>query len=126
MTYTEQAMSIACENEYEPKDVFGLKYIPFGLSGKANNEYISFIHLAFLDPAFWRALGRGLGWEEKMVVRRGVVIGLWAVPTEQLSFKEVDYQMDYVEGWSFHWHRFIDHLAEGKDTENYFKNLLEK
>jgi hypothetical protein len=25
--------------------------------------------------------------------------------------------------WRFHWHRFIDHLAEGKDAESFFATL---
>ena len=25
--------------------------------------------------------------------------------------------------WLFHWHRFIDHIAFGKDVESFFYNL---
>ena len=25
--------------------------------------------------------------------------------------------------WLFHWHRFIDHIAFGKDVESFFSNL---
>lgn len=29
-----------------------------------------------------------------------------------------------VNAWRFHWHRFIDHLAEGKDVESFFASLV--
>jgi hypothetical protein len=28
-----------------------------------------------------------------------------------------------INAWRFHWHRFIDHLADGKDAENFFASL---
>jgi hypothetical protein len=28
-----------------------------------------------------------------------------------------------VNAWRFHWHRFIDHLADGKDVESFFAAL---
>jgi hypothetical protein len=28
-----------------------------------------------------------------------------------------------VNSWRFHWHRFIDHLADGKDAESFFAGL---
>jgi hypothetical protein len=28
-----------------------------------------------------------------------------------------------VNAWRFHWHRFIDHLADGKDAESFFAAL---
>jgi hypothetical protein len=28
-----------------------------------------------------------------------------------------------VNAWRFHWHRFIDHLADGKDAESFFASL---
>ena len=51
--------------------------------------------LAFLDPLFWQALGKAMGWGGE----------------------------DWDGGWRKHWHRFIDHLAEGKDAESFFKDL---
>jgi hypothetical protein len=28
-----------------------------------------------------------------------------------------------INAWRFHWHRFIDHLADGKDAESFFASL---
>ncbi len=50
----------------------------------------------FLDPAFWKALGKAYDWPE------------------------------YTSrpAWKLHWHRFIDHLAEGGSIEDFFKSLV--
>jgi hypothetical protein len=29
-----------------------------------------------------------------------------------------------ANAWRFHWHRFIDHLADGKDCESLFRRLM--
>lgn len=54
------------------------------------------------DPLFWQALGKSLGWENQDVV------------TTSAEYRE----------WQGQWHRFIDHLGEGKDPEEFFTNLL--
>jgi hypothetical protein len=54
----------------------------------------------FLDPLFWQSLGKALGWRQ-----------------------DEDQWGDRAE-WVSQWHRFIDHLAEGKDAESFFENTL--
>ena len=53
----------------------------------------------FLDPKFWQALGKAMGWGEDTTDESG-------------RYK-----------WHWKWVEFIDHLAEGKDAESYFKQL---
>lgn len=55
------------------------------------------------DPLFWQSLGKAMGWREEYP-KAGVRIGT------------------FIE-WKQMWHRFIDHLAEGKDAESFFENL---
>lgn len=50
-----------------------------------------------LDPLFWQALGRAEGWEDN-------------------GYEKPD--------WIYNWHQFIDHIAEGKDIDSYFNNLM--
>lgn len=80
------------------------------------------IALALLDPLFWQALGKSMGWEKKTVVRRGIIIGNFVIPTGQ-QFEEMGFDMDYIPTWCYHWHRLIDKLAEGGTIEDYFNNL---
>ena len=56
---------------------------------------------ALLDPLFWRALGVALGWQVECHPR----------------------YIPYNQWWQRPWHRFIDHLAEGKSPESFFKDL---
>jgi hypothetical protein len=55
--------------------------------------------MALLDKEFWEALGRGLGW----------------------PYKDVE-----MVTWKTQWHRFIDHLAAGKDPAEFFARLTEQ
>ena len=50
-----------------------------------------------LDNLFWQALGKAEGWGN---------------------------QEEFHSIWKYHWHSFIDHLAEGKDIDSFFNNLL--
>lgn len=54
------------------------------------------LNACFLDPLFWQSLGKAMGWI---------------------------YLSDTPEHWKKEWHRFIDHLAEGKDAESFFESL---
>lgn len=58
----------------------------------------------FLDPDFWIALGKALGW-------RMLHDDSGLTPNENT--------------WITHWHGLIDHLAAGKDAESYFKEILQ-
>lgn len=60
------------------------------------------------DPAFFQALGKALGWPDGLRYS-GEIVGNVAVS------KPV---------WSNQWHRFIDHLIEGKDPDTFFKELI--
>jgi len=125
MTAIEQAIKEAVmEGNYcsEALKIFGLK----GVLRARNN-----LHRAetLLDPLFWQALGKARGWEKKVVVRRGTVIGNFCTPCSAQHprgecFEEMGFDMDYLNPWAYHWHRFIDHLAEGKDSESFFVTLV--
>lgn len=69
----------------------------------------------FLDPKFWQALGKALGWKQKYtsMIRE---LRYDDVPPMRIHAPEYD-------EWMFWWHRFIDHLAEDKDAESFFKEL---
>jgi len=58
-----------------------------------------------MDKDFWQALGKAEGWG--IVQPRGAGI----------EFISDEY-------WKQHWHRFIDHLAEGNSIDSFFNELL--
>ena len=54
------------------------------------------------SPLFWQALGKALG---------------WTIPVDP------DWRR-YNNTWQYHWHRYIDWIAEGKDADSFFKELI--
>lgn len=62
----------------------------------------------YLDPLFWQALGKAEGWGQK---------------------HDMEYDDDGITpipDWQYNWHRYIDHLIEGRDPEEFWKELLDK
>lgn len=62
-----------------------------------------------LDSLFWQALGRALGWPKKAEPKesKGSIVNLL-----------------FETHWRYQWHLFIDHLASGESTEEFFTTLL--
>ncbi len=93
----EKAIKLAIEGGYKRRD-------------RATNRIMSSKTLCqkwqyvVLEKAFWWYLGENLKWE--------------------LKYSDVVGGTKYPE-WLYQWHRFIDHLAEGKDAEEFFTKLLE-
>ena len=74
-------------------------------------------HFALLDPLFWQAVGKSLGWgNEYGIDERDFWVG-------EINYPEVIKGKAFREIWRYNWNRLIDHLAEGKSIEDYFKNL---
>lgn len=67
----------------------------------------------FLDPLFWQSLGKAMGWGWRCSYCNG----------------HFDKEKGHNDGGKLYpeankkWHRFIDHLAEGKDAESFFETL---
>lgn len=57
-----------------------------------------------LDPKFFQALGKALGWNE-------------------ISGSYHSYNEDGKTAWQMKMHRFIDHLIAGKSVESFFEEL---
>ncbi len=75
-----------------------------------------------LDSLFWQALGKGLGWKETMHRLEYFMDG-----EEKYLYWKGDNGHQYtphIVGWKYQMHRFIDHLAEGKDIDSFFNQLI--
>lgn len=79
--------------------------------------YPDFRAVVLFDPLFWQALGKAGGWNDE---------------TKDLSefYKDgMGYILDEngeIPTWQYRWHQLIDHLAEGKDIDSFFNELLKK
>jgi hypothetical protein len=69
------------------------------------------MHETFLDPAFWRALGRALGWEAPCTLAITCRAG------QEESWR------GRGAYWMYQWHCFIQHLAQGGSPETFFVRL---
>jgi hypothetical protein len=58
------------------------------------------------DPLFWQALGKAYGWGTDAINVS------WNIKGKDMGT------------WLYNWHSFIDHLAEGKDADSFFKELI--
>jgi hypothetical protein len=65
----------------------------------------------FLDPQFWQALGRALGWSE--------VCDL----TITCAHGEAECQSYRGYYWMYQWHCFIQAIADGKTPEAFFESI---
>jgi hypothetical protein len=103
MSYIEQAIKEAVDHGYQPNverypEMEGISPLQIAIAMQAD---------VFIDPAFWKALGKKRGW------------------TTDDDFKYWQKSVAEWEDkyWKKFWHRFIDHLAEDKDAESFFKAL---
>lgn len=67
-----------------------------------------------LDPKFFQCLGVAEGWNT-WITNGGFIKHI--EPTGKRKFY-------YKPAWLYHWHRFIDALADGKTADEYFNQLL--
>lgn len=108
MTYIEQAIKKAIEGGYKApccnRDI------------KLAEHLTENLNMVFLDPLFWQCLGKAMGWDGSGECNCDMREGIHHDQCPANDFKN----------WLYHWHRFIDHLAEGKDAESFFKELFEK
>lgn len=65
------------------------------------------VHEILLDPLAWKAVGRTNGWSSFSTHEHSTYEPCNGFCTEYLK----------QTGWKAYWHRFIDHLADGKSIE---------
>lgn len=68
-----------------------------------------------LDPLFWQALGKAEGWREDEVLSRF---------PESNNSSSMQPKVIKPGKWLSMQHALIDHIAEGKDVDSFFNNLL--
>lgn len=107
----EQAIKIAVKNGYLRGERVGYDeeakkfYIIF--PDHSHSDYIKWQEVTS-SPLFWQALVPNNQWSK-------------------LSQLDIDKWQTYNTGnqaWLYYWHRFIDHLAEGKDIDSFFNELI--
>jgi hypothetical protein len=115
----QEAVDTAVEGGYHLLGSDGVATVYTG----ANREYSAWtrtdnhssfmvpVQESFLDPAFWRALGRALGWEETCELAITCVHG------------QEECRRCHGYYWMYQWHCFIQHLANGQTPDTFFASL---
>lgn len=127
-SYTEQAIKLAIEGGYEGfewNDSIEVEKINsmyawvWGKSKLGESHGIP-LGVICLDPAFWKCLGKGLGWSDRYYYCD-------ACHRHHSTFNDCDCGVGNNQlPWNYHWHRFIDALAECKSAEDFFKGVIGK
>jgi hypothetical protein len=76
-----------------------------------HSSFLVPVQETFLDPAFWHALGRALGWEE--VCELAITCG----------HGHEECRRCHGSYWMYQWHCFIQHLADGQPPDTCFARL---
>ena len=77
-----------------------------------DSSFLIPVEETFLDPRFWQALGRALGWQEAC--------------TLSISYEQGHAECRRCQGyyWMYQWHCFIQAIADGNTPEVFFAHLL--
>lgn len=74
------------------------------------------------DPSFWSSLGKAM--DAKKGWRNGMAARYYADRAGGIDWElDLEHEVD-MSAWQYQWHLFIEHLAEGKDADSFFKELL--
>lgn len=79
----------------------------FSLPMKLNDEFDIWeydTNAILLDPEFWKALGKSMGWDKKL-------------------HKDFRLYSEVLPNWQYYWLGLIKHLAAGNSIESYFESL---
>jgi len=84
------------------------------LATTGESIYVVALATIFLDPLFWKALGKARGWSDYAVCQQHGMAECF----------RVNCWSGYAREYLYHWHRFIDYLATGRDAESFFEQTL--
>lgn len=107
----EKAIKLAIEGGWRPAEMKATQI--FDVEGNWAGSHLvknTSESEMLLDPLFWQALGKSLGWVDSLEVIENQSTG---EPEEIIS-----------ESWKIQWHDFIDYLADGGSPDKFFEELL--
>jgi len=135
MNYTTEAIKKAIEGGYNHPLVS--KNLSLSRRKAEGEDVKPNFSTFFLDPDFWIALGKSLGWDEpekeyelprNLKERQKILIYLedkvGVIVNVKNGIALVAPYSKNVRDYKETWHNFIDCLAEKKSSEEFFKQIL--
>lgn len=84
--------------------------------------------IGLLDTLFWQALGKQQGWGKDIPPEDWLCKACYGGDCggcEERIKENIKAFFNTKEyDWKHYWHLFIDHIAEGKDVDDFFNNLI--
>lgn len=126
MNIPREAIEKAIEVGWKPRNFVNIPDLEYTVKGNSDNWQD-----VALDPSFWQALGKALGWDTE--------ITWWRCPLEtckennskwaaQRYCGEDGYKMEqyktYTENWQKYARCFYDLILTGDDTAAFWRELL--
>ena len=113
----EQAIKKAIEGGWNFSDIAtDEKYLIEEMEERPSTRY----RQIFLDPNFWKCLGKVMGYEEIYYCEDKEHCEFAGTP----PFECQGHYKRPNNSWEAIWHEFINYLADGKSAEDYFKELI--
>jgi hypothetical protein len=112
----EQAVNKAIEGGWKMPPRQFLHMTPSPWPNDTVESVEVWLYSTFMDPTFWTSLGKTMGWWDKSIDRE------YSTEQSRKDFPD-SWNGIAISLWEFHWHTFIDHLAEGKTAESFFAEL---
>lgn len=97
----QKALELAVKRGWKPSEAPCNHKLMADESGCPFGFHYPCTEAAVLDPAFWQFLYK----QDRSI--------------------DIDGNDTMQEAWLYHWHRLIDHLAEGNSIESFFNGLTE-
>lgn len=137
----KEAIQKAIEGGYEPSNM-ELEHWDKMMPNLHRKDQWRICSYALLDPLFWQCLGKAMGWKnlENEEFEIGCTIEARPFPIKPretvgaelndearaIEFRQRTHEFmhSHSKGWQYQMHRFIDHIAEGKDVDEFFKDLI--
>jgi hypothetical protein len=79
-------------------------------------------HVILLDPLFWQCLGKAMGWGNVCGDCETGILNKYC----KSGWHDNDTTKVKEDMWKIYWHNFIDHIADGRDVDTFFNNLINK
>lgn len=131
----KNAIVKAIEGGWRPENLKWQSHAPSWIRQAAINRG-KFWERYVLDPLFWQALGKSLGWDEHFVEKHYSNINADDGSLVEVSktgkhtcnehcITRINHGVEWADQeWLYRWHSLVDHLANGGDADSFFEALI--
>lgn len=130
----KNAIKKALSGGWQPKGItFSIEAMSYKVQAL---DKVKYKERFLLDPLFWQALGKSLGWDEHFVGKHYSNINADDGSLVEVSktgkhtcnehcITRINHGVEWADQeWLYRWHSLVDHLANGGDADSFFEALI--